>query len=326
MEIRWIKLGAAALLGVFIIIYAMSGMTHVSPGEVGILMKNIGSNTGMQKDVLSAGTHWVDAFTYDVDIYDTRLKQYPLEDTGASTADGQPILVDVSLEIGLVDRMVPTLHSRVGVNWFEQVVKPSAISALREATAGIMSDNVYTGTGRALVRANAEKVLKEKYELLGINIDFNVKDISFSNKQFVAVLEQKAKASQQQVIEERLALAAVEEAKKMSNLAEGKKQERIRAAEANSEEMRLAGEGTRKQKEEEAKGILAVARAEAEGVRLRREALSGAGGSELVSIEWAKNLGPNVKVYGFPTGAPGTNSFMGLNGLFEDALRGAKQR
>jgi regulator of protease activity HflC (stomatin/prohibitin superfamily) len=325
MNLTMIKLGAAATGVIFVVLYLLSGLTHVSPGEVGILMKNLGSGTGMQKAVLTPGTHWVDAFTYDVDTYDTRLKQYPLEDTEASTRDGQPIQVDVSLEIGLVDRMVPTLHSQVGVNWFEQVVKPSAIAALREATANILSDSVYTGEGRANVRREAEKVLKEKYDGLGINIDFNVKDITFTNKAFVTQLERKASATQQEIIEQRLALSAIEEAKKMSNLAEGKKQERIRAAEASSEEMRLAGEGTRKQKEEEAKGILAIAKAEAEGVKLRREALSGAGGQELVSIEWAKNLGPNVKVYGFPTGAPGTSSFMGLNGLFEDALRGARK-
>lgn len=54
----------------------------------------------------------------------------------------------------------------------------------------------------------------------------------------------------------------------------------------------------------------------------RREALSGAGGRELVSIEWAKNLGPNVKVYAIPTGAPGTTSLMDLNGIMQGALTG----
>jgi len=46
-------------------------------------------------------------------------------------------------------------------------------------------------------------------------------------------------------------------------------------------------------------------------------ALSGSGGAELVSIAWAENLGPNVKVYGVPTGAEGTSTF-----LFDEALRG----
>jgi hypothetical protein len=53
--------------------------------------------------------------------------------------------------------------------------------------------------------------------------------------------------------------------------------------------------------------------------------LSGAGGSELVSIEWAKQLGPNVKVYAFPTGAPGTSSIMDLNGIMQGALTGGKK-
>jgi hypothetical protein len=50
---------------------------------------------------------------------------------------------------------------------------------------------------------------------------------------------------------------------------------------------------------------------------LLNDALSGEGGARIVEIEWAQNLGPNVKVYGFPTGAQGTNSFMDVNGFFK---------
>ena len=60
--------------------------------------------------------------------------------------------------------------------------------------------------------------------------------------------------------------------------------------------------------------------AEAEGVRLRREALSGAGGQELVSIEWAKNVGSKIQIYGVPTGAPGTTSVMDINKVIQGAF------
>ncbi len=317
------KLIVAAIAASFLMVYGVAGCTHIAPGEVGILMKNLGSDTGMQKEVLTMGTHWVDPTLYDVTIYDTRLQQYQLEDTDASSQDGQPIQVDVSLEIGLDDAQVPFLHSKVGRNWFEQIVKPSAISALRQATASIVSDSVYTGVGRVNIEKAAEQVLKEKYEAFGIRLNFNVRDVQFQNKAFVQTLEKKAAASQQEIIETRLALAAIQEAVKISNTAEGAKQKKIKEAEASMEESRLQGQGLRLRKEEEAKGIFAIAKAEADGTRLRREALSGAGGSELVSIEWAKNLGPNVKVYAVPTGAPGTTSLMDLNGIMQGALTGA---
>lgn len=317
-----VKLGAIGVAAIFILIYAFAGMTHVNPGETAILIKNIGAGSGMQQKVLSTGTHWIEPFSYDVETYDTRLKQYPLDDTDASTKDGQPIQVDVSLEIGLVDSRVPTLHSQVGPRWFEQVVMPSAIAALRQATASVLSDQVYTGAGRSEVQKDAEETLKKKYDELGIRIDFNVRDIQFTNKQFVATLERKAEATQKEIIEERLAKAAVQEAIKITNTAEGQKQKRIKEAEAGREENRLQGEGQRLLKEEEAKGNLALAKAEAEGVRLKREALEGSGGDRLVQIEWARNLGPNVKVWGVPTGAPGTHSLMDLNGILQGAFKG----
>src|SRR4051812_2248499 len=103
------KLGmmaAAVVVALFLFFYIIGGMTHVDPGETTILIKNYGSNSGMQKRVLATGTHWVEPFMYDVATYDTRLRQYPLEDTTASTQDGQPISVDVSLEIGLVEAQI----------------------------------------------------------------------------------------------------------------------------------------------------------------------------------------------------------------------------
>jgi regulator of protease activity HflC (stomatin/prohibitin superfamily) len=257
-------------------------------------------------------------------VYDARLKQYAMDDTTASTQDGQPINVDVSLEIGLVGVNVPALHKDMGPNWFEQVVYPSAITELREATASVKSDEIYTGLGRANVQAVATKALADKYAKSGIRISVNVRDVTFTNKAYVQLLEAKAGAAQQEVIETRRAAAAVQEAIKVANIAEGEKQKRIKAAEAQKEEQRLAGEGSREAKEEEARGNLALAKAEAEGVRLRREALSGAGGQELVQIEWARNLGPNVKVYGIPTGSPGTTNIMDLNGVLKGAFQGAK--
>jgi len=321
-KIAKLIVGVVALI--FLLSYTLGGLTHVNPGETTILIKNFGSNSGMQKRVLDTGTHWVEPFLYDVATYDTRLRQYPLEDTEASTQDGQPISVDVSLEIGLVQGQVPNLHQQVGTGWYEQVVKPSAIAALRQATASVLSDAVYTGAGRITVQTTAERTLKEKYDALGIRIDFNVRDVQFVNKAFVETLEKKASATQQEIIEKRLAEAAIQEAIKVANIAEGLKQKAIKEAEARREEQRLAGEGSRLLNEETAKGNLALAKADAEGTKLRREALAGAGGPEMVSIEWARQMGPNIKVYGFPTGSPGTTSIMPIENLFKGAFAGAK--
>ena len=317
-------------IGIFILvvglIYGVAGITTVDPGEYAILMKQLGSDKGMQNQGLSPGTHWVDPMMFDVIIYDTRSQQYAdgLEDIPSQTNDGQPILVDISLEIGLAAEHVPALHQNVGPDWYSRVVYPAARSAIRNSTSGQASDKIYTGAGRAEVQASIQNKLEKKYGPLGINVNVNLRDITFENKQYVATLEQKATAAQQEAIQSRLATAAEQEAIKVANIAEGEKQKRIKAAEAAKEEARLEGEGSRLQKEEEAKGLLAMASAEAEGVKLRREALAGEGGDEMVSIEWARNLGPNVKVYGIPTGAPGSSAIMDLNGMLKGAFQGVK--
>jgi len=320
---KLIRLSLIVVLSCIGILYGLSGITDIEPGEVGLKVQKIGLERGIDKHTLDTGIHWIEPFTNDVAIYDTRLKQYDLPDVPAQTKDGQPILVDMSVEIGLIDEHVPTLHETIGSNYYHQVVYPALRAALRNSTTRKMSDEIYTGVGRVFIQNSMEKTLRDKLKPKGIHIALNLRDISFQNQDFVKTIELKAKASQQVVIETRRAEAAVQAAIKVKNVAEGEKQKRIKAAEANAEEQRLEGVGRRAQKEQDAKGILAIAKAEAEGVRLRREALSGAGGAELVSIEWAKNLGPNVKVYGIPTGSPGTSALMDLNGLLGGAFKGA---
>lgn len=68
------------------------------------------------------------------------------------------------------------------------------------------------------------------------------------------------------------------------------------------------------------KGILAIARAKAEGTRLQVQAYGS--GETYASVKWAENLAPKLKIYGIPTGAPGTTSLMDLNGMLQGKLTG----
>lgn len=309
-----------ATIAFFLIVFGLAGVTTIEPGEVGVVVKNLGSDEtrGMQDYTFDTGWHWTNPFTYDVIVYDTRLRRQRLLDIPSNTDDGQPILVDVVFEIGLLDVGVPGLHENIGQNYFDQVIYPAARSAIRNETAKHDSDAVYTGAGRALIQEALTVGLSAKLNPMGIRITANLSDIEFLNPEFIATLEEKATAAQQQVIQERYAEAAKQEAIKINNTAEGAKFKVVQEAEGERERLRLIGEGSRMQKEQEAIGILAVATAEAEGMKLRRMALAGAGGAELVSIAWAENLGPNVQMYGIPTGAPGTSTY-----LVDQALRGS---
>lgn len=312
---------AAALLGV---LYLIGGYTDVEPGDTAILIKKLGSNQGMQPQPLRIGAHWVEPFMYDVVTYNYRARQMEeISELPANTGDGQPVKVYGSLQLSLNPEFVPVLHDKVGPDFYDRVVHPALIKTIKDQFPSQPSDVVYTTKGRVAVEKSINAELTRRFGRMGIIAEFNLKDAPFDDDTYVRTLKAKAQAVQQVEVNARQALAAAQDAVRVANIAEGEKQKRIKAAEADREEQKLKGEGQRLQKEEDAKGILALAKAEAEGTRLRREALEGSGGDRLVQIEWARNLGPNVKVYGIPTGAPGTSSILDLNGVLKGAFKGA---
>lgn len=319
-----ISLGALALTLVILMGLGLGGITNVDPGWVGLQVQMVGTKAerGMKDETLDTGLQWINPIKFDVPQYDTRSTQYVVEDMDAQTKDGQPILVDLSMEISLIDSAVPVLHETIGKNYYEQVVYPLFRAVTRNSLATEKSDAIYTGEARERIQTRINDILNTSLNPRGIRIGINFRDLDFTNKQFVKTLEQKATAAQQEEIERRFALAAEQAAVKVANIAEGAKQKVIKEAEADAERLRLNGLGQRQQKEELAKGILAVGQAEAEVIRLRNDAMDGPGGDKIVAMAWAENLGPNVKVYGFPTGAAGTTSLMDLNGIMQGALKG----
>ena len=308
---------AAISLG---LIYGIAGITDIAPGEVGLEIKMIGSDRGIKKETLNTGTRWIEPFTVDVVTYDTRKKQYAIKDMNASTQDGQPIQVDISLEVGLNDKNVPYLHENVGRNYFEQIVYPALRSEVRNATSQLKSSLVYTGEGRQHIQTTVLNTLTNRFKPYGIDIDVNLRDITFTNNDFLQALERKAVTTELEVIKKREAAAAEQEAIRIANVAEGIKQQDIKRAEAKSQAAALEGIGLRKKKEQEAKGILAIARAKAEGTRLQVQAYGS--GKTYASVKWAENLAPKLTVYGIPTGAAGTTSLMDLNGMLQNKLTG----
>jgi len=329
-----VKLALIASIGAGAALYGLAGVSSFAPGWVGVQTQTIGNTRGVIMDLTyGAGTYWIEPFTNDIDKYDARLKKKVMDNVPSATKDGQPVQSDITFETGLIRNGVPGLHKDVGKNWYEEVVLPAARAMIRTATASVDSDAIYTGEGRQEVAEILNTLLKGKFEVKGIRILANVRDIRFTKAEFINLLEEKANAAQKVIIEERNALAAVQIAKKVANTAEGIKQKTIKEAEAEAAKVTLASEaekirltnigaGSRLQKEEEAKGLLAMKTAEAEGRQLLADALGGEGGGRIVEIEWAQNMGPNVKVYGIPTGAPGTNSIMDLNGMLKGAFPG----
>ena len=311
---------AAGIIALIIgCIYVLSGMTKVDPGYVALQIRMLGPDRGTIT-TLPLGWRWVEPFSNDVVQYDIREQQQPeLKAMQAGTMDGQPILVDISLQTGLDASKVAQLHVNVGKDYYETIVFPAMRAIIRTSTGGVLSDHIYTEAGRQQVQNEVEKQLNGRFNQYGIRFAVNLRDIRFANEAFIHLLEAKAGAAQKIEIATRDAAAAAQTAVQVANKAEGEKQRVIREAQGEREKAKLEGEGIRLRKEEEAKGILAIAQAEAEGLRLRNAALGS--GANVVAMEWARNLGPNVKVLGYPLGAPGTTGLFNVDGILGDALK-----
>lgn len=321
------KLSPSAIAIILIVVlgggYGLSGFNGVEPGEVLLKVKQFGENKGMQKETLGAGTHWIDPIQYDTPNYDARFKQYSLVGSnavGASTKDGQPVIMDVSIEMGLLAAKVPWIHENIGKEFWKQVIYPALRAAIRSETPSEESEHIYTAEGRDRIQVRIQKVMDDKFKEHGFLITVNLRDIEFTDAVFKATLVAKATAAQQVIIDERKAESAVNKAKAVENKAEGEKQKVIKEAEADAEKLKQEGIGLRAKKEENAKGILAVQRAQAEGVRLKSLGYAGKGGKYLAQVEIAQTLGPKFQIWGVPTGAPGTSSIMDMNGMLKGAF------
>lgn len=322
-KLKIFSLSAAIAAACVIPLYGIGGFTTVEPGEYAIIIQQWGANKGVLEEGLSVGTHWLDPFYYDIENYDTKAYPYEVQEA-SSTKDGQPVKVSAILEVSLEHSKVKELHSLIGRNYYQNVIEPAFRAAIKDSIPTQLSDEVYTDVGRNKIQnAILAELDKKNIKARGINVQVNLQDIEFQNQRFVDVLEEKASAAQREEIERRNALAAAQEAIKVANKAEGEKQKTIKEAEAQAEKMRLEGLGQRQRDEEKAKGILALKKAEAEGQELLVKAYAG-NPDVVAQIEWARNLGPNVKVYGVPTGAPGTTSIMDINKVITGAFAGEK--
>lgn len=297
-------------------LYGVAGYESLELNESGIQVVMLGSDKGSTIE-MTPGMQWVDPIMNDVFIYDTRSRQYEIPSVSSETADGQPIVADVSLEIRLVAADIAALHKNIGKNWYEEVVYPAARKFIRVNTSSVSSDAIYTGNGKRQVSNGIAKDLAYLTER-GIDVTVNLRNVEFTNPAFIQSLEAKAVATQNEIIAKRNALADIERAKGVVNTAEGQKQKRIKEAEAGKAEQELRGIGSRLEKEQEAKGLLAMLKAKAAGTKLQVQAYGG--GEYYAQVKVAEAMGDNFQIYGIPTGAPGTTSVMGLDKLLGKAV------
>jgi len=239
------------------------------------------------------------------------------------TKDGNNVHIDVNLMWRIDPKNAPFLVFHVGQSIDEikeRLVRPVSRSMIRDVFNEITSEEYYHVTVKNEMAQNAKDALVKALQPYGIIVDMlQVQQHRFDADYQAAINAQKqAEADMQTLVEQQKNIVA----QKKSELEAKRAQWNQQMEEALGESGRLRNEADAyyQTKTNEAKAVIAVAQAEAEGVRKEAEALSKMGGDAYVKMQVSQLLSKKHIVI-----VPGSNvSTMDVNTMV-DFLVGRRQ-
>lgn len=316
------KLGIGIVLIILVLVFMPLGIITVQPNEVAVEVDKVGHK--VIEIPQGVGYHLYNRWTTDMIPYTVSARSYP-SDTAANennkeytmdlkTNDGQNISVDLTIIYALIVNEVPHLHAQIGSHYEDQILLPQIRSEARLVIGNYSAEEIYNGKVRDLIQQAIKDRLTKvlaKYPAIQVQ-DALMRHFSFS-PQFEQAIEAKKLAAQQVEIFKNQALAQEEKAKQQEAEARGGKLQAVQEAEGRAESAKIEADANRYKLEQEAAGNLAKNKADAEGKRLQAEALGG--GSNVVALEFAKNIPPTMQTFGIPMSG-NNSSIMDISGVF----------
>jgi regulator of protease activity HflC (stomatin/prohibitin superfamily) len=238
------------------------------------------------------------------------------DDITFKTKDGNNVHIDVNVMWRIDPKKAGFLVSHVGQTVEEireRIVRPISRSVIRDIFNEITSEEYYQVAIKNSMAEKTRKALVEALTPYGILIDsLQVQQHRFDPAYQAAINAQKqAEADQQKLVEQQKSM----EVQKRSEL-EGRRAGWNKLTEdARGEAGRLRNEadGYFQTKTNQAKAVVAVAQAEAEGIRKEAEALGKMGGDAYVKMQVAKQFAQKKILI-----VPGTNvSTMNVNEMVD---------
>jgi len=203
-------IGSSAVLAVVIALLLTiigAGLVFINPEDRGVVISAI-ADKGYREEALTPGLHWIVPFAERVQSYTISRQTYTMsaanqegQVTGddsirARTKDGQEVFIDASIIYSIDPAKVIQLHIDWQSRFEDQVVRPAARNAIRDAVSQYGVEEIVS-TKRAEMEDLIAVALAEK---LGQNdlklVDFLLRDIHFSDE-YAAAVEQKQIAEQQ---------------------------------------------------------------------------------------------------------------------------------
>jgi regulator of protease activity HflC (stomatin/prohibitin superfamily) len=271
-----------------------AGLVFLQADQYGIVISAIQPN-GYRAQPLPPGLHWVVPFVENVKPYSIAKATYTMATTTgegqvqgddsiqARTKDGQQVYIDASVIYSIDPAHLINLHITWQGRFEENLVRPVARSAIRDAVSQYGVEEIVSTK-----RAELEKTITDQIEagLKANNLvldDFLLRNIRFSDEY--------AKAVEQKQIAEQQALQA-------QFVVQQKKQE--------AEQVRQTAQGA-------ADAVVIAAQGEAQSIQIRATAQAAAWAAlaavlkdhpEMLTYEYIQKIAPNLQVIYLPTGTP----------------------
>jgi regulator of protease activity HflC (stomatin/prohibitin superfamily) len=267
-----------------------AGLVFLQANEYGVVISAFAPK-GYREEALTPGLHWIIPFVENVQKYSIARQTYTMSSTTsegavqgddsiqARTKDGQQIFIDASVIYAVDPTELIQLHTVWQNRYEENVVRPVARAAIRNAVSQFgVEELVSTKRGEleTTIRQEIETKLQDNNIIMS---DFLLRNIRFSDE-YAAAVEQKQIAEQQ--------------AQQSKNVIEQKKNEAEQArqtAQGQADAAVIASKGA-------AEARLIQAQAEAKANELLSQSLT----PTLLQYQYILKLAPGVQTIFVPSG------------------------
>lgn len=228
----------AAAIIIFVLIFLFKIYIVIDPGEKAVIFNKA---TGTLRVTPNEGFYFLVPLIEEPTVYDMKARTYTMsiaqlegeikgdDSLQALTADGQIVLLDISVRYHPDPENLDKLHRRIGVDFVNKVIRPQVRSTVRMIVAEYPVLDVYSGK-RTLIQAEMETKLRASFVRNYITLEEALlRNVQFS-REFQQAIENKQIAQQ--------------EAQRMKYVLERQeleKKRKIIEAEGEAESLRLKG-------------------------------------------------------------------------------------
>lgn len=249
--------GLSSIVVVFLVVALLlttagAGLVFLQANEYGVVISAFQPN-GYRAEALGPGLNWIIPFVESVQRYSIARQTYTMSSTSsegsvqgddsiqARTKDGQQIFIDASVIYAADPTQLIQLHITWQNRYEENVVRPVARAAIRNAVSQFgVEELVSTKRGELeqAIRDEIETKLKANNIIMS---DFLMRNIRFSDE-YAAAVEQKQVAEQQAQQAKFVVESKKQEAEQARQIAQGQADAAVIAAQGAAESQIIQAE------------------------------------------------------------------------------------